>query len=456
MRKVWLVAVALVFVAAGIHLYTRRPVAQWTTRSPAALVEFEHALDAEIKFYRSDAVRHLQRALELDPAFVAPKVWLQYFPDLVDEKERTRLFAELEQADTSALLPRERFILSFRIANRERDFERAETILADYLKQHPDDPWALRFVVQKAWGRRDYATAEPLYKQLIERDPNWVLAHNHLGYIYMAQGRFAEAEEAFRTYRFIAPDQANPHDSLGELLLLRGRYEEAAAELGLAIERRVDFCASYEHLVDVYAFWQRPAEARAVLAKAREADACTDELLDGMSCRVDAFSAAVAGNWEQVWSEARLCAARQNDPILVHLAALRTGRLEEARAIEDEVRALAEEYEAKGHHGQPSAIVAHVEGARAFEEKRYADAVARFRDADQALPYWELLKLYNLIRLTEAEQATGDSSGARATFARVREVNPRLAPILMDPEVLLAVGGTPGAGREAPATALAR
>jgi|CXWL01.1.fsa_nt_gi tetratricopeptide (TPR) repeat protein len=450
MRKVWLVALILLFAAAGVHLALRRPTPAWTTSSPTALSEFEQALDAEAKFYRSDAVRHLRRALELDAEFVAPKLWLQYFPDLVNEKEREQLFGELEQADLSRLSARERFILSYRLANRERDFARASKILDEYLAANPEDPWALRFVVAKAWNMHDWPLAERLYKQLVERDPNFVLAHNHLGYIYMAQGRFQESEEAFRTYRFIAPDQANPHDSLGELLTLRGRYQEAVEELEASIAVKGDFCASYEHLVTVYELWRRPAAAAEVVDRAAKADACPPDSLSAQRCRVDVWGRIQAEDWAGAWEQAQRCDGRQSDPVLVHLVALRTGNTTAAEAIEADFRQQVEGYAEKGKEmdAQPKAMLAHLEGARALADGRLGEAIARFQEADSLLQYWAsdaILKLYNQSQLVAALVRAGDLDDARRAYATLTAVNPDFAPGFLTADVLAAVGGVPAA-----------
>ena len=85
-------------------------------------------------------------------------------------------------------------------------------------------------------------------------DPNWVVAHNALGYIKMMRERFSEAEEHFKSYRFIAPDQANPHDSLGELFVAVGRNDEAEASFETAIEIKSNFWPAYNHIALMKSF----------------------------------------------------------------------------------------------------------------------------------------------------------------------------------------------------------
>ncbi len=165
------------------------------------------------------------------------------------KEERERLIAELRQSDTARLNDRERLMLDVVLARADHDEPRRARRVAEYLAEHPRDPWGLNLASADAWARQDWPEAEQLYRRLVEVDPNWLMARNHLGYIAMAQGRFAEAEEHFRIYKYVAPDQANPHDSLGELLILLGRYDEARAELEEAVRVRPDFCASYQNLL---------------------------------------------------------------------------------------------------------------------------------------------------------------------------------------------------------------
>lgn len=447
MRKVWLVALILLFAAAGVHLALRRPSPAWTTSSPTALSEFEQALDAEAKFYRSDAVRHLRRALKLDAEFVAPKLWLQYFPDLVNEKEREQLFGELEQADLSRLSARERFILSYRLANREKDFARANQITGASTCRSSGVAGASAATIARA-PESARARPRPEAVQAARRTQPELHCLPGSPRLTCAWPRaLPESEEAFRTYRFIAPDQANPHDSLGELLTLRGRYQEAVDELEASIAVKSDFCASYEHLVTVYELWRRPAAAAEVVDRAAKADACPPDALSAQRCRVDVWGRIQAEDWAGAWEQAQRCDGRQSDPVLVHLVALR-GNTAAAEAIEADFREQVEGYAEKGKDmdSQPKAMLAHLEGARALADGRLGEAISRFQEADSLLQYWAsdaILKLYNQSQLVAA--LAGDLDDARRAYATLTAVNPDFAPGFLTADVLAAVGGVPAA-----------
>lgn len=460
MRKVWIVLLLALFAAAGWQLATRRERAEWTTRSPEALREYQAALDAETKFYRVDAYGHLQRALTLDPGFVAAKLEILSFPDLLGEKETARMAEEVRSADRSRLNERERFLVDFRMAARDGEREKAGKLLEDYLKRHPDDVWALRYRVARVWAEGRWEEAERDYKRLLELDPNWVLAHNHLGYIYMAQGKFAQAEEAFRTYRYIAPDQANPHDSLGELLILLGRYDEARAELREAVRVRPDFCASWMRLLELADLEGDAAAAQQVIADTSAKQGCGAMQLGVMRCNAAVWSGAMRHDWEATYQAAQSpdCGGEGDVRVLGHRAAVATGRLAEAQEMERQVRDKLEHYREGGKSMDDSAaMLAHLEGARLELTGDLAGAVERYRAADQAFRFWNpeggaIFKLYNQACLARVLQESGRDEEARTVLEAVRRVNPHF----LDNRLVNPPARAAGAAAAAPAAAPSR
>ncbi len=124
--------------------------------------------------------------------------------------------------------------------DKSRNSKAADSLLAAGKALDPDDLIFLVTEATRADADRDPAAAERIWKRVLEVDPNYAEAHNHLGYLYLNQGRYDEAEAAMRKYAFVAPDLANPHDSLGEVLMSVGRYEEAEAEFARALAIQPD------------------------------------------------------------------------------------------------------------------------------------------------------------------------------------------------------------------------
>lgn len=441
MRKIVLAAAALALVAGGVMLLGSRGAPQWTTDSAEALAEFEKGLDATMKFYHADAVESFDRALELDPDFAAAKLYLSQ--TRFDKQAREDLLADLRQTDLEGLTEREGFLVRHRLARADEGRESAEDLLATYLDEHPRDPYALALRCNEAWVDQDWKAAEGAYRRLLEVDPNWVSAQNHLGYLAMAQGNFEEAEELFETYKFIAPDQANPHDSLGEMLTILGRYDEARRSFEEALRIKPDFCASYDHLFDLFVLEGRPETILPLLEKA---DPECRERDKNAACRVQLWQFFFADDFYSPFApEFAGCLESLGDvDFLIHRLAVFGGRTAVALEIENSVaQGLARP------SGMPEmerqflqALYLHLQGVRKMAEGDDPAAARMLREADSNLHYWGrgqgTLKLYNRLNLAVALARSGDAAGERAMFEEIRRVNPKFAELY--PHALESVG----------------
>lgn len=420
--------VALVAAAIGLAAWSFADRREWTTDSKPALQAFQAGLEARMRFYNSDAVEHFRRAIELDPSFAAARVEL--LETTGSSEERERMAQALRALDPGQLRERERYLVELALARVDHDPDRYSDVAARFLAARPDDPWALYLTATLAWERQEWPEAEKLYLRLLQVDPNWVMARNHLGYLAMAQGRFSDAEEHFKTYEFVAPDQANPHDSLGELLVLRGRYDEARAELEAGLELRPDFCPSYRNLLGIALFEGRSADFEPVLERI---DAhCSPKEAEKIRCETRLFVAYLDRDFDLPWREnIDLCLPRTGERgLLFHRLALLSGREDVAAAEEEAWRDLAEKssrYE--GKMGGPRSQLLHIEGVRLLSEGDPVQAAERFRQADEYIHFWGLgdgrLKLFNQMNLAIALERAGDEAGARTVLDAAREVNPR-------------------------------
>ena len=442
-RWLWVAigAVVLGSAAIGLVAFGRRP--DFTTSSPEALAEFDLALNARMKLYAAETERHLERAVALDPDFVIAKLMLadHLYGDEEKLARRKRLLEEVAAADLSRLTPRERFLVQRAFAVRGGRPDEATKLTAEYLGDNPDDPWVLNISATEAWARGDMAEAERLNRRLIEVSPNWVIAYNMLGYGAMDQGKFAEAEEHFTSYRFIAPDQANPHDSLAELFLLVGRYDEAVESLERAIDIRPDFWASYEHLFMVHLLRRDLTAARAAIDRAAAAEAPPD-LVAALDCVLRLARLEAERAWQALLDEATSrCQSMDEggDERLreTHLALCKLGRVDDAKGVEDELRAMLEKWAGGGKRGEATIagqfLLVHLEGVRLALAGDLEGAAARLRDADRAATYRNaplgLLKLANQLTLVEVLQASGQGPEADRVLNLVRAVN---APLVND------------------------
>lgn len=422
----WILAVAaIVACAAAFMLIGREP--EWTTSSPAALAELRKGLDAEQRFYRADAVRHYERALQIDPDFVFAKLRLL---DGAPKDKTRKLIDDLRATDREKLNPRERFFVDLTLARFGGD--RGKQLTDAYIDKHPDDPWGLSVRCGELWEKRDFTNAKPCYERMLKVAPNWVLAQNNLGYIEMAQGHFADAENAFRTYRYIAPDQANPHDSLGELLTLVGRYDEAERELREAVRMRPDFCASWGHLVDLELLRGDYAKAEATVAQAAKVAACVKE----MSTVTAPLRIAIWRKADQRDAEGILAMPldqlppRANDiRIIRHAAATYLGNYEEAQRLESDV---ASRLHMKVPQPGINPSLLYLQARRLASQGDHQAAIGLLRKADNAMVYWGegdgVFKLAVKALLGQTLLESGDAAGGEAVLREVDRVNPQFNP----------------------------
>lgn len=434
MRRMTIFATAVALVGSSLLVTSCSPRSEWTSASDEAISEFEAGLESRMKLYSKEASGHFERAVEIDPDFVVARLQQVYHTE--DKAERETLIEELRAADLSALTERERFMVTFALARWDEKYDEARTILQDFVERFPEDPFGVQQLAEDAWRRQEWGPAEAAYKRLLELDPNWVTAQNHLGYLAMAQGNFDAAEEHFKAYRYVAPDQANPHDSMGELLTVVGRYEEALAELEEAIEIRADFCASYMHMLDVLVLDGRPYAGYKVLERAEEN--CPESYDEGISiarCQLAFWSDYLEGDFDAPWREDRReCTEKVGARgFLVHRMASLSERWDEAIAIENEIAKRAEDR--AGAAGIESKIIRgvleHYVGVRLLAQGDVAGAIESMAQADETLYYWGqdqgILKLFNRLNLAFALESAGRTEDAQAVLEKVRKVNPAFA-----------------------------
>jgi tetratricopeptide (TPR) repeat protein len=436
-RGFWLAGLAVPLLGAAVAVVALRGQRQWTSDSADAIAELTRGFQAEMKLYQNEAAAHYEKALELDPSFVAAKLMLARSMPTKDKQSLEKLLADVRAADLDRLSAGERFLISYSLAKIDHKPAEAARVIEAHLAAHPDDAYALFSRCTDLWLQPDWEAAERCNRELLRVDPNWVRAYNYLGYIAMAQGRFADAEKNFLAYKYIAPDQANPHDSLGELYTLVGRYEEAEAELDEALRVRPDFCASYEHLLLLANLKGDPAMADAVTARAEASGQCQEKVIASMRCNAALWRHFLASDWEGAWRAAEGgCRDHLGSlPILVHRAATLCGRFAEAQALEEKPRKYLKDAIVSSESGSEElqAGLAHMEGVRRLVQGDAEAAVALLDNADRKLAFrgegQGIFKLLNQLALAEALRAAGLQERTAAVLAAVSEVNPRIAEL---------------------------
>ncbi|MGA2594346.1 MAG: tetratricopeptide repeat protein, partial [Bryobacteraceae bacterium] len=104
-----------------------------------------------------------------------------------------RLTADLDFARAQA---------SFRAGRREETQKLVEDAIAEYRKAASLKPPTSNLTMQLARALaadRQYAEAEKLYQQLIDKDKTFVLAYTELYSVYLLQNKIADAEQILKT-----------------------------------------------------------------------------------------------------------------------------------------------------------------------------------------------------------------------------------------------------------------
>ena len=114
-----------------------------------------------------------------------------------------------------------------------------KTILRERIAAHPDDAWAHYFYgteladEQQELDTPDYSEAETHLRASIRLDPLLAEAHLRLGLIYNALGKLVESVSEFERAVHANPAMAEPHYRLGLAYAKLGKPEAAAREFAL-------------------------------------------------------------------------------------------------------------------------------------------------------------------------------------------------------------------------------
>ncbi|MGH7125161.1 MAG: tetratricopeptide repeat protein [Stellaceae bacterium] len=103
--------------------------------------------------------------------------------------------------------------------------------------------------------------AEQLYRALLARHPNFVEAHNNLGYLLQSLNRNDEALTHYLTALRIKPDFADAMINLGNALQALNRHEEAISRYAAALKIRPNYPEAYLNFGNALQALNRAGEA---------------------------------------------------------------------------------------------------------------------------------------------------------------------------------------------------
>jgi tetratricopeptide (TPR) repeat protein len=206
-----------------------------------AIRHFYLGHEAMTRLDRTIAERELTSALEIDPEFALARIeladlrvnQLRWEDAKVQALEATRFAPNLERVD--------RLRLEAILARIDQNITLERSILRKMIGLQPQKKEFLFALAESFFHTADADLASIRFQQVLELDPDFALAHNHLGYCYSWKGEHDAAIASLERYLQL-DGTANAYDSLGHGLMAAGKYDEARA----AFQRSIDLDSSLE------------------------------------------------------------------------------------------------------------------------------------------------------------------------------------------------------------------
>ncbi len=237
-------------------------IAEATTSSMEAYQYFLRGREGFEKMYYVDALKSLEKAIELDPEFAIAHFYLSFTHRFLSDYQASNAAIEKAKALAHKVTERERLYIEAAYAGMvERNMDARERFIQELIRKYPKEKLAHYWQGVFYRGRDDYRRAIEEMKKVLELDPDYAGAHNELGYSYIYLRDFDKAIEHFQKYAALNPKDANPLDSLAEAYFLMGRLDESIAKYKEALALEPGFLTSNYCIAYIHALKEEPAEA---------------------------------------------------------------------------------------------------------------------------------------------------------------------------------------------------
>lgn len=124
----------------------------------------------------------------------------------------------------------------------------AEEIYRQILEQQPEHVEALHWLGVAALQRGQYQVAIELIGKALRRNPEYVSAHNNIGLAWQGAGQLEQAGAAFRQALLLAPEDADIELNLGKVLFEQGRLSEAETVCEQAVAHAPNLALAHSNL----------------------------------------------------------------------------------------------------------------------------------------------------------------------------------------------------------------
>jgi tetratricopeptide (TPR) repeat protein len=447
------------------------PLARATTPSLEALHAYSLALDEGRMNLRTEAIPHLERALELDPQFALAQAMMSGIYANTGRSAEAPAFARRAFELRDRVSERERFFISWRYyVDSAQAWDEALTLATAWTRTYPREAFAFNSlgIAAGAFGRHERAV--DAFRTALTIDPRFLPPHGNLVGSLIALGRYDDARTVIRDTRARGIDAASLYR--GEYVLALIRNDLPALGAALRNARRTPDAAvpSYNWEAHGAAFRGRIQAAHALFQGAIDAAMQNGSVEQAAQWGAqDAEMHALAGDCETSRTEVPSALERSRDNFTLERAA-RTlalcGADPEARTLDAELgrrfpdatltrriqRPVIGALLLMGT--QPSRAVDLLETIRPYDSAPAAEfwpnyvrgqAYLRLKDGEKAAAEFQRITthrgeapdsmLYELARLGTARAAvmTGDRNRARVAYNEVladwRDADVGLAPV---------------------------
>ncbi len=237
-------------------------VVEATTSSMEAYKYYLQGREQFDRLYYVDAIRPLEKAIELDPEFAMAYLYLGFTHLPLGDIQASHAALEKAKALAHRVPEREGLYIEALYAgiiehNREARNRFLQEIIQKYPREKTAHYWLGGFY--RGSGNQEMAIEE--LNKVLELDPDYGLAHNDLGYCYLAIRNFDKSIEHFQKYALLNPEDANPLDSLAEAYFLMGKLDESIAKYKEALTVNASILTIYSSIAYICALQEKPTEA---------------------------------------------------------------------------------------------------------------------------------------------------------------------------------------------------
>ncbi len=231
----------------------RPQIAETQTSSLEAYRHFLQGREDLDKRYLDDALKNLERAVDLDPQFAVAYLYLSRLYRNMANSQLAAAALEKARSLSDKATEKERLYIEAAYAGRvEKDAGKEVAVLQEIAAKYPREKEVHSLLFSAYKQKKMYPDAIAEMNKALALDPLWAAALNQLGYLYLERDDLGQAGEYLKRAVSAAPEDANPLDSLGEYYFRAGQLDEAVAQYQKALRIKPDF-GSEDTIAYIYA-----------------------------------------------------------------------------------------------------------------------------------------------------------------------------------------------------------